>query len=154
LQKLALRRTFFSEEKPIVAKKKTWESFLTHLDEVSPVTASNLEQGNLVRPIEVRNGKVSVEFGLPPSGRVFYDYLNEEATLKRIEGYLSEYFGVKADFIISMMATKEKFYSKAEMAQKAKDDLLKGKKEQLLSHPMLKEAESLFNTKVDKIFIN
>lgn len=95
-----------------------------------------------------------MEFGLPPSGRVFYDYLNEEATLKRIEGYLSEYFGVKADFKISMMATKEKFYSKAEMALKAKDDLIKGKKEQLLSHPMLKEAESLFNTKVDKIFIN
>ena len=154
LQKLALRRTFFSEEKPIIAKKKTWESFLTHLDEVSPVTASNLEQGNLVRPIEVRNGKISVEFGLPPSARVFYDYLNEEATLKRIEGYLSEYFGAKSDFIITMMATKEKFYSKAEMAQKEKDDLIKGKKEQILSHPMLKEAESLFNTKVDKVFIN
>jgi hypothetical protein len=95
-----------------------------------------------------------VEFGLPPSGRVFYDYLNEEAALKRIEGYLSEYFGAKSDFIISMMATKEKFYSKAEMAQKEKDDLIRGKKEQILSHPMLKEAEGLFNTKVDKVFIN
>jgi DNA polymerase III gamma/tau subunit len=154
LQKLALRRTFFSEEKPVVAKKKTWESFLTHLNEISPVTASNLEQGNLVKPIEVRNGKIFVEFGLPPSGKVFFDYLNEEATLKRIEGFLSDYFETKVDFRLTLMAAKANFYSKAELEQKEKNDLEKTKREQILSHPMLREAEGLFNTKVDKVFIN
>lgn len=154
LQKLALRRTFFSEEKPVESKKKNWESFLTYLNEISPVTASNLEQGNLVKPIEVKNGKISVEFGLPPSGKVFFDYLNEEATLKRIEGFLSEYFEAKIDFRLSLMAAKANFYSKAELEQKEKNDLEKAKREQILSHPMLKEAEGLFNTKVDKVFIN
>ncbi len=155
LQKLALRRTFFStEQKSNPPKKKDWESFLTHLNNLSPVTASNLEQGNLVKPIEIKNGKLSVEFGLPPSGKVFYDYLNEEATLKRIENYLRDYFKQKVEFKLSMIGSKENFYSKAEMAQKEKEDLDKTKRAQILSHPMLKEAQGLFNTKVDKIFIN
>ncbi len=156
LQKLALRNTFFSsdQKKPAPSKKKDWESFLIHLNELSPVTASNLEQGNLVKPIEKINGKLVVEFGLSPSGKVFYDYLNEEATLKRIEGFLKNYFGQQVEFKLTLIKNKENFLSKAEMAQKEKEELANAKREQILSHPMLKEAQGIFNTKVDKVFIN
>ena len=105
-------------------------------------------------PIQIINGKISVEFGVPPSGRVFFDYLNEDAVLKRIENHLSDYFEAKVDFKISMMANKENFYSKAEMAQREKSELERNKREQILSHPMIKEAQGIFNTKVDKVFIH
>jgi DNA polymerase-3 subunit gamma/tau len=95
-----------------------------------------------------------VEFGLPKSGTVFFDYLNEEATLKRIEGYISDYFGQKAEFKLNLITNKESFHSRADLAQKEKEDLEKTKKEKILSHPMLKEAQNLFNTKIDKVFIN
>jgi DNA polymerase-3 subunit gamma/tau len=149
LQKLTLRRNFFTER---VEKKKSWESFHEHLAKESPATASNLDQGNLLKPIEQGDDGLIVSFGFPASSKVFFEYLQDGEIKANLVGLMKKYFGV-TNVRFDTKLEEGKFKSKADIRQQKTDDIIDEKKRVFLDQPIIKEAEAIFNTKIDKVFI-
>ena len=148
---------------PIVStnKPKTWESFFSFLEKSSPATASNLEQGSIVEKLNLLDNNLKIEYGFKESAKVFWEHLNEGETKKRLESFISEFFDIplrgvdiKLNLLTKEQGLKEEFLSVAEKNQK-RDELLSEKnKQELKSHPMIQEAEKLFNSKVDKVILD
>jgi hypothetical protein len=107
-----------------------------------------------VKPLEYSKGVWHVEFGFPPSAKVFYECLQDETAQRKVLGHLREYFGEKVDFKMLLMEKKSGFMSKADLVQKEKEQILREKRENILSQPLIKEAEEIFGTKIDRIFTN
>jgi len=155
LQKLTLRKNFFTdkvEKVSPVAKKKTWESFHAYLSEKSPATASNLDQGNLLKPIKLGADGLIVEFGFPPSSKVFYEYLQDSEIKGNLVGFMKAFFKVDNVRFESRLE-QGKFKSKEDIRQQKTDEIIDAKKQKILDQPIIKEAEAIFNTKIDKVFI-
>ena len=80
---------------------------------------------------------------------------------KRLEGFVSKFFDIplqgvdiKLNLLTKEQGLKEEFLSVAEKNLK-RDELRNEKnKQELKSHPMIQEAEKLFNSKVDKVILN
>ncbi len=142
-------------------KPKTWKSFFSFLEESSPATASNLEQGSIVEGMKLYDDSLKIQYGFKESAKVFWEHLNENETKKRLEGFVSKFFDIplqgvdiKLNLLTKEQGLKEEFLSVAEKNQK-RDELLSEKnKEELKSHPMIQEAEKLFNSKIDKVILN
>ncbi len=134
----------------------TWEGFLTYLNSKSPASASNLEQGNITSPLRLENGEISVELGFGFSGAVFFDYLSESEVHQKIVNHLSEYFAVdknKVHLQLKQVENNENFVSTAEIKEQLAEISLQEKIENFKNNPLLKEAEKMFNAKVDKVII-
>lgn len=146
-----------AEVKPILASTDmTWEGFLSYLNSKSPASASNLEQGNITSPLRLENGELSVELGFGFSGSVFFDYLSESEVHQKIVNHLSEYFAIdknKVNLQLKQVDAHEDFVSTAEIKEQLAEISLQEKIENFKNNPLLKEAEKMFNAKVDKVII-
>jgi len=179
LIKLTLRNSFLSrvQTQPLVEvateEKKTlkteelvqeahvldqsWANFLTELNKKSPATASNLEQGNLTKPIMINNGEVRITLGFQFSALVFLDYLKDAEVFQKIKIYLSEYFKTTPELIqLDLIEVKsvESFVTMAEVREKEAILSENERVNQFKSNPILKEAEKLFNAKIDKVILD
>jgi DNA polymerase-3 subunit gamma/tau len=137
-------------------KNDDWDGFLNFLRERSPASASNLEQGNLTKPIRRNGDAVHVELGFNFSGLVFLDYLKESEVFQKLINNLAEYFQVSKEqihLVLIEVKSEEEFVSRAEIrkieAENTELDLI----EQFKKNPLLKEAEKIFNSKVDKVIL-
>ncbi|MGZ3787475.1 MAG: DNA polymerase III subunit gamma/tau [Bacteriovorax sp.] len=140
-----------------VAKDLTWEGFLAHLNSKSPASASNLEQGNITSPLCFENGELSVELGFGYSGMVFYDYLSDGEVHEKLVNNLADYFGIdksKVHFELKQVQSDENFVSTAALKEQQAEITLQEQVESFKNNPLLKEAEKIFNAKVDKIIID
>ena len=150
-----------SSQPKVSVKPKSWESFFSFLEQSSPATASNLEQGSIVEKMKLFDESLKIQYGFKDSAKVFWEHLNENETKKRLEGFISKFFDIplqgvdiKLNLLTKEQGLKEEFLSVAEKNQK-RDELLNEKnKQDLKSHPMIQEAEKLFNSKVDKVILN
>lgn len=145
------------EPKPIPKpKQKNWEGFLEHLHSISPATGHNLEQGNIVKEPTLSAGVLSVVLGFPQSSKVFYEYISQGEVKKKIEQELSKFYEVELTGVnleLDLKGVEEKFNSVANIKDnKIKEDIAEREKN-LLDNPNLKMAESLFNSKVDKVIV-
>ena len=140
-----------------IIKDLNWEGFLSFLKKKSAVSASNLEQGNITSPLVLEGGELSVELGFGYSGMVFYDYLSEPEVFQKLVNNLSLYFEIPQTSIrleIKKVNSDVNFISTASINEQL-DEITK--QEQVLNfknNPMLKEAEKMFNAKVDKVIID
>lgn len=142
---------------PRATQEMTWEGFLTYLSSKSPATASNLEQGNITTPLRFENGELSVELGFGFSGMVFFDYLSDSEVHQKVVNHLAEYFAVdnnKINLKLVEVQSDENFVSTAEIKEHLAGISLQEKIENFKSNPLLKEAEKMFNAKVDKVIID
>jgi DNA polymerase-3 subunit gamma/tau len=138
-------------------KDLTWEGFLNDLGSRSPVSASNLEQGNTLTPVRLENGQLYVELGFGYSGQVFMDYLNEPEMFQKVVNNLSEYFGVDKNNVhleLRQALPKDEFVSQAEIREQKAQVTMQDRVDEFKSNPLLKEAEKLFNSKVDKVILD
>ena len=150
-----------SSQRTVSVKPKSWESFFSFLEQSSPATASNLEQGSVVEKMKLSDESLKIQYGFKDSAKVFWEHLNENETKKRLEGFISKFFDIplqgvdiKLNLLTKEQGLKEEFLSVAEKNLK-RDELLNEKnKQELKSHPMIQEAEKLFNSKVDKVILN
>ncbi|MDD4974442.1 MAG: DNA polymerase III subunit gamma/tau [Bacteriovorax sp.] len=156
-------KTFVIEEPLIVPAKSTmqkemsWEGFLSYLNVKAPASASNLEQGNITSPLRLENGELSVELGFGYSGLVFMDYLSEPEVFQKLINNLSEYFEVEKNKIqlqLLNVQSSENFISTAEIKEQLAEMSMQERVENFKNNPILKEAEKMFNAKVDKIIID
>jgi DNA polymerase-3 subunit gamma/tau len=140
-----------------VKKELTWEGFLNDLGKKSPVSASNLEQGNTIAPLILENGRLTIELGFGLSGLVFMDYLNEPEMLNKVTNNLSDYFEIDKNNIflklISMADTGE-FVSQSDIREQKAQVTMLDRVEEFKNNPLLREAEKIFNSKVDKVILD
>lgn len=138
-------------------KDLTWEGFLNDLGTRSPASASNLEQGNTLSPLRLENGNLYIELGFGFSGQVFFDYLNEAEVFQKVLTNLSEYFEVDKNNIkleLVQVSSKEDFVSQADIREQKAQTSMQDRIEEFKSNPLLKEAEKIFNSKVDKVVLD
>lgn len=139
------------------AKEMSWEGFLNYLNSKSPASASNLEQGNITSPLRLENGELSVELGFGYSGLVFYDYLSEPEVHQKVVNNLSEYFEVEKNRIhleLIKVNSGENFVSTAAIKEQLAEISMQERVDNFKNNPLLKEAEKMFNAKVDKVIID
>lgn len=150
-------------EEPVTnePKVKDWEAFLASLFKKSPASASNLEQGNLLEPIQLNRTGLTVQLGFPVGAKVFYDYLNQPEAYEKLKMNLAEYFEFDTDnihlnliLVEKEKAQEENFRSKAEIKAEKEQQEKDNKRDQLATDPLIKHAESIFNTKIDRIHLN
>lgn len=140
-----------------IAKDISWEGFLNYLNMKSPASASNLEQGNITSPLRLENGELSVELGFGYSGLVFYDYLSEPEVYQKLVNNLSGYFEVDKNKIhleLIKVNSEEHFISTAAIKEQLAEISMQERVENFKNNPLLKEAEKMFNAKVDKVIID
>ncbi|MFT6068773.1 MAG: DNA polymerase-3 subunit gamma/tau [Bacteriovoracaceae bacterium] len=146
------------EEKTVIeSTEKTWKGFLAHVHEISPVTGHNLEQGNINSEPKIISGNLVVEIGFPKSAKVFFEYLSQSEIQKKLSKEFSEYYCVEIEKIIlnfDLKGQEDSFRSVANIKDEEHEEKIKKKEEDLLNNPNLKMAETLFNTKVDKVVVN
>ncbi len=140
--------------------KKNWDDFIYFLYTKSPASASNLEQGNIVKPLEINANGVYIELGFKESEKVFLDYLNDTSVFKKLQDNLADYFHKKPGeihiklFLVDEIKKKEyNFQSRAEINQEKLEEDRESKKQQLLNDENIKEAQRLFGVEVDKIIL-
>lgn len=139
-------------------RPKTWDGFLDFLRTIAPAAASNLEQGNIIGIPELSHDGVRVRLAFDSKNKVFFDYLTETEITQRIIGFLSTFFEYEVDQVklnIDMIDTEEKkrinFQSRADIEEEKIQIENENRRAELRNHPIIKEAEELFNTTVDKV---
>ncbi len=149
------------EKKEETSGPKDWNSFLSFLRSVSPAASANLEQGNLLSPISYSSDFLSVELGYPMSSKVFFDYLNEKEAYDKLMNNLVNYFEIdssKIELKVQLVgieeAQEQQFKSKIEIKYEAEQVRLKEMESDLVNDPVIKHAETIFSSKVDKITLN
>ena len=73
-------------------EEKSWEGFLTFLKQLSPASAANLEQGNVLAQPQMLDDKIVIRLGFKKSSLVFYDYLNEKTVFEKLLDQLANYY--------------------------------------------------------------
>jgi DNA polymerase-3 subunit gamma/tau len=144
---------------PIKLEKKelNWDNFLNDLSKKSQAYASYLEQGNILSPLRLEAGELHVELGFNYSVQVFFDYLNESEVFEKLKNHLAEYFSVDAEsvyLVLRQVHDEENFISTATIKEQMAELTHQEKIENFKNNPLLKEAEKMFNAKVDKIIID
>lgn len=146
-----------NEVAPKVAKDLTWEGFVNDLYTKSPATASNLEQGNILSPVKIENGKVSIELAFGFSGEVFIDYLQEGETYQKLVRNIANYYEVdttSVNLVFNKVSDGDGFLSSADVREQKEQVTIQDKIEEFKSNPLLKEAEKIFNSKIDRVILN
>lgn len=140
-----------------VAKDLTWEGFVNDLYTKSPATASNLEQGNILSPVKIENGKVSIELAFGFSGEVFIDYLQEGEIYQKLVRNIANYYEVdttSVNLVFNKVSDGDGFLSSADVREQKEQVTIQDKIEEFKSNPLLKEAEKIFNSKIDRVILN
>jgi DNA polymerase-3 subunit gamma/tau len=182
LQKVALRRTILKGDdlkveevsqtpgksearaslKVEAPKKmaKTWNDFLVYLRQTSAATAANLEHGNLLEEINFNMRPLIINVAFPEDAGVFKEYVEEKEVYARLKNHLSDFFEVDIDkiqFKAHVLTTEEKkdknFRTKVEIDDEKKREEEEERRQKILNDPYVKEAEKLFNSKIDKIIL-
>jgi len=142
---------------PKVEGPRTWNGFLNHVHEISPATGHNLEQGNIISEPKKVGETLAVKLGFPKSAKVFYEYLSQQEVRTKILAELSAYYEVSLDKLeleFDLKGQEEEFHSVANIKDMKLEEAIKEKEKNMLDNQHLKMAESLFNTKVDKVIVN
>lgn len=141
-------------------RTKTWSDFLTYLTNVSPATAANLGHANLLHEIDTDSSLLSIHVAFPEDSAVFKEYVEEKEVYSRLKNHLADYFEMDIDKIsfktklISQDEKKDKnFKTKIEQDEEARNKIEEERRKKILNDPFVKEAEKLFNSKIDKIIL-
>ena len=140
---------------------KSWDDFLVYLRTVSPATAANLEHGNLIEAIRMDINPLTIKIAFPEDAAVFKDFLDEKDTYARLKNHLADFFEINIDSIevktqlLSVEEKKDKnFKTKVEIGDEERKNREEQRKLSIINDPYVKEAEKIFNSKIDKIILN
>lgn len=141
-----------------IEKDLSWEGFIKYLYNVSPAIGANIERGNILSPLNLE-GDLYINIGFAEDNSLFQDFLKETETLQKLKELIKDYFEkekIKVDFQLIDLKTKEEkqFLSKVEIHEKETVELEKERTDKILNDPYVVEAQSVFNTKVDKVILN
>jgi DNA polymerase III gamma/tau subunit len=182
LQKVCLRRTILKgedvkiEEIPQSGKSlagatikidaptklaHSWDDFLKYLHTAAPATAANLGHGNLIEEFDIHVVPLTIHIAFPEDAAVFKEFLDDKEIYARLKNHLADFFEVDIEkllFKTQLLTAEEKIDKKFKTTVEIGDESRKNKEEErrqkILNNPYVKEAEKLFNSKIDKIILN
>ena len=182
LQKICLRRTILKGEDVKVEEiiqlgkseagakikieapvkfAKTWNDFLGYLLTAAPATAANLEHGNLIEEFDINIVPLTIQVAFPENASVFKEFLEDKEIYARLKNHLADFFEVdieKLHFKTQLLSAEEKkdknFKTTVEIGDETRKNIEEERKQKILNDPYVKEAEKLFNSKIDKIILN
>ena len=144
----------------VPAGPKSWIGFLNFLKETSPATATNLEHGNILDESNLAQIPLELKVAFPEEASVFKDFLEEKEIHARLKAVALEYFGVKEDqfiFRLLVINNEEKeatnFRTKVELDDEHRASIVEDRRSKIFNDPFVKEAEKLFNAKIDKVVL-
>lgn len=148
------------KEKDIKDLPRNWDGFLAYLFKVSPSAAANLEQGNILNPLTYSGTSVVIEIGFPEPSKVFLDYLKESEAFAKLTKQVCDFFSLEEDKVTIDLelvqdedAKDSDFKSKAQIKQIAEDEEESRTKHEMLTNPLIVQAEDIFNSKIDKVVV-
>lgn len=148
------------EEEQKMAEPKSWTDFLRYLSQAAPATAANLEHGNLIEELNTESVPIIIRVAFPENAGVFKEYLEEKDISARLKNHLAEYFETdisKVQFHTQLLSEEEQkdknFKTKVEIDTEERATIEEERRNRILNDPYIKEAEKLFNAKIDKIIL-
>lgn len=167
LLKMASRRDLFLDEKkkivlreskiPVVEQKKyDWNEFLEFVKVENGGVYANISQGNKTH-FHVNSGKADLEIAFRRSSRIFYDYFQDQDSAENLKVVLAKFIDGTIDKVnVSFVLVQEdevEFQSVAEIDD-AKEELKRERiKKDFLDHDMVRIAEDIFDTKIDRVLL-
>ena len=150
------------EVKPIappVNTVKDWPTFESFLKTEQPAIYAELEQGNIVEEMTLREESVDISYGFSGDATLFYDHLKTNDGIEKIEECMARFFEVKRATLnlVSLdeqQAQEKNFLSKSDIRERERQEGLENTREGLRNHPIVQEAEKIFNSKIDKIKVS
>ncbi len=136
------------EAKPIV-KVTELDSFLKILEQEAPTLSASLEHAYID---ETLFSDKHLKIAYPEEGGVFFDVVNQEQIKEKLSTLLDQY--VNKGFTVSIeinRANEEKITTRAQERKVQAAISEEERKKEIMDDPMLKLAQEMFNTKVDKI---
>lgn len=144
----------------VPAGPKSWIGFLNFLKETSPATATNLEHGNILDESNLAQIPLELKVAFPEEASVFKDFLEEKEIHARLKAVALDYFGLKEDqfiFRLLVINNEEKeatnFRTKVELDDEHRASVVEDRRSKIFNDPFVKEAEKLFNAKIDKVVL-
>ncbi len=139
---------------------KTWNDFLAYLRQTSAATAANLGHGNLLHEVNPNHRPLVITVAFPEDAEVFKEFVEEKEVYARLKNHLADFFELDIDqihFKTQLLSTEEKkdknFRTKVEIDDEEKLKTEEDRRQKILNDPYVKEAEKLFNSKIDKIIL-
>jgi DNA polymerase III subunit gamma/tau len=145
---------------PLKEIKKGWGDFLLYLKNIAPATAANLERGNLLQDVDAKTLPLLIHLAFPEDGAVFKEFIDERESYAKLKNHLADFFEVdieKIEFRTTILSSEEKiqknFKTQVELDDEVRIGHEENRRQKILNHPYVKEAEKLFNSKIDKIIL-
>ena len=158
LRKVAKRKDLLVGQGSDVVPKKGWVSFLDFVGEESAAMRMNLEKGNLLGEPTLSSKGLELELAFPSEARLFLEYL--EDVRSDVIGYLARFYNVENGAVALKMgligneeADRRNFKSRDKIIEEENKRIALQKKKNILSDPLIKKTEELFNAKIDNIIV-
>jgi len=126
----------------------------------APTIRANLELGDYLEKPVLVDGELRIVVGFRASDAMAKDYLSDPDVLPKFKKLTAEFFAqpqeglrLRLELLGEAEASERGFTSYAEREARRTADEVEGRRQSIANHPYVKEAERLFNSKVDKIVL-
>ncbi len=145
-------------ESRVVAPNKI-EDLIAKLDG-APTIKANLELGDFFEKPLLHEGTLTLSFAFPHSAAMSSEYLQDADVLGKLKDLLAKEFKVDKSKVILKFKTLTEaetnelgFTSLHQREAQRRAQEIENKKDKILNDPFIREAERLFNSKVDKVIL-
>jgi len=142
------------EAEKTALSNRRWGEFLDYLKGPQPSLVAHLEEGNLIRPLnlDIQNS-MSIAYGFPVEASIFFEHLKSESLLEKLKISASEFFNIeKGNLTISIeICNDSNFCSIAKMSELDRKKDLDIRKNKFLNDPSVKNLEKIFNAKIENV---
>lgn len=149
------------ETQKVEETQKSWELFIKYLYKNSKSLAVNLERGNILNHEEFLNPGSHLKVAFTQECRIFFDFLGDIERKKELIDLMADYLGFKKSDInlnFEMMDDQTKETTNFMSSVEIEEDQIRKDKEELrqniLNNKHIKTAESLFNSKIERVVLN
>ncbi len=169
IKKEEIKKEDFKIEQPLISEvsgpetkaveARDWASFEDFFKNEYPAIYAELEQGNVIENLVLKEEQATVTYGFSGSAVLFYEHLKENEGALKVEESMKNFFNVERATLHLVSLDKEEakeknFQSKSEIREKEIEQGLEDTRVAIRNHPVIIEAEKIFNSKIDKIKIN
>lgn len=139
----------------------SWEGFIKELYNSNKPIAVNLERGNLLNKEALGRENMTLNIAFSQDCKIFYDYLSDYENTQSLMNSLAKYLNQdvsKVSLNLNVLGKQEQiesnFQSSVEVEEKIVSLAKDKKRKEIENNKFIKEAENLFNSKVEKITLN
>lgn len=145
----------------VVDEVKSWELFIRYVYSNHKAVGVNLERGNLLNSDDFLIEASHLKIAFTHECKIFYDFLGDTENRNELTSLLAGYLGIAEDqvkYSLEIINEEEKektnFQSAVEIEETAIQAGKDKQKNTILTNKYIKDAEELFNSKIEKVVLN